>query len=492
MALNFPNDPSLNQTYTDNNRTFIWNGTSWNNISAGYTGSRGELGFTGSAGGLGFTGSQGTAGFTGSASTVQGPIGFTGSQGTTGDVGFTGSQGNAGATGFTGSQGFTGSASTVQGPTGFTGSQGATGDTGTTGFTGSQGAGVPEGGSAGQIIVRTEEGSTVWADQPKAGFELVEPILDTGTNTITIDCAAGNYFKYTANGTATIERTMRLVGTTSLGVGAVTSITLPLSADLIEGDLVIVSVGSDGSQPTLPSGWTNIQAQDVGTEYTRTFYKVMTSTPDASVVVSGINTASAAVSIGLRFGDAAGIRHTVATGASGNPNPPALTSVRENSFVLAIGLLDDDNVAASVTAPAGYELLESVQATATGQTVMLAYTVAETAGTYDPGTFGSTGTDEWVALTIEVQPTTENTGTFVEFVNVPATGVYRCVHEISAVTTGTFGAVRFNSDVVLRDENRAFNSNQVLAGEVAILEFTTSNGGDYWMLPQISRFVPPV
>ena len=63
-------------------RTWIWNGSIWISVAAGFTGS---IGFTGSAG---FTGSQGNIGFTGSASTVAGPIGFTGSQGVTG---FTGS-----------------------------------------------------------------------------------------------------------------------------------------------------------------------------------------------------------------------------------------------------------------------------------------------------------------------------------------------------------------------------------------------------------------
>ncbi len=108
----------------------------------GYTGSRGDTGFNGSRG---FTGSTG---FTGSASTVQGPLGYTGSQGagftgSQGPRGYTGSVGYTGSLGFSGSRGFTGSASTVQGPIGFTGSTGFTGSASTVqgpiGFTGSQG-----------------------------------------------------------------------------------------------------------------------------------------------------------------------------------------------------------------------------------------------------------------------------------------------------------------------------------------------------------------
>ncbi len=108
----------------------------------GYTGSRGDLGYTGSRG---YTGSSG---FTGSASTVQGPLGYTGSQGagftgSQGPRGYTGSVGFTGSLGFSGSRGFTGSASTVQGPIGYTGSTGFTGSASTAlgpiGYTGSQG-----------------------------------------------------------------------------------------------------------------------------------------------------------------------------------------------------------------------------------------------------------------------------------------------------------------------------------------------------------------
>jgi hypothetical protein len=447
----------------------------------GPQGDQGPQGVAGPQGIQGEVGPQGQQGIQGE----QGLQGVQGLQGPQGDVGPQGAQGPQGEQGIQGLQG-------PQGDVGPQGAQGPQGEQGIQGPTGVAGAGVPEGGTEGQIIVKTSAGSTEWADPPKAGFELVEPVLDTVTNTITIDCAAGNYFKYTASGTATIERTLRLVGTSSLGVGSVTSMALPLPDDMLENDLVIVSAGSDGSTPALPSGWTNLRQTTVGSQFTRTFYKVMGSTPDSSVTVTGISTASAAVSIAIRGANSANIRDAVASAATGMPDPPALSGVSAGSFVIAIGLLDDDNVAANVIPPSGYQLLESVQATTAGQTVMLAYLTAETAGTYDPAQFQATGgNDEWVALTIETVPATENTGTLIEFVNVPETGVYRCVHEITAVNTGTLGAVRFPNDTVLRDENRAANSSLVLSGEIGVVELTTSNGGNYWMIPQISRYTPP-
>jgi hypothetical protein len=68
-TLNFPSDPSLNQTYEAATKKWIWNGTYWKAISPteriGYTGSAGVDGtlgldgYTGSQGSIGYTGSQG-------------------------------------------------------------------------------------------------------------------------------------------------------------------------------------------------------------------------------------------------------------------------------------------------------------------------------------------------------------------------------------------------------------------------------------------------
>ena len=95
-AFNFPNSPSVNDTYSANGMTFTWNGTKWERTSPsvgaqGATGPTGAQGATGATGAQGATAAQGAQGATGST----GPTGNTGAQGATGS---TGAQGAANAT----------------------------------------------------------------------------------------------------------------------------------------------------------------------------------------------------------------------------------------------------------------------------------------------------------------------------------------------------------------------------------------------------------
>ncbi len=86
MALiNFPTSPSLNDEYTFEGRTWLWNGSGWE-IKAfvapqGATGPTGATGATGAVGVSGATGVVGVSGATGAT----GPIGITGATGVIGD-----------------------------------------------------------------------------------------------------------------------------------------------------------------------------------------------------------------------------------------------------------------------------------------------------------------------------------------------------------------------------------------------------------------------
>jgi hypothetical protein len=247
MAINFPDSPTTNQTFTVGSQTFIFDGTKWVVDSfVGYTGSQGGTGFTGSRG---FTGSQGATGGTGAT-------GFTGSRGL---QGFTGSRG------FTGSQGATGGT----GATGFTGSRGLQGFTGSRGFTGSQGVAgsTTLSGLTDTTITSVAANHTLrysgaaWVNEP----ERVEIFTSVGTGT-TINCALGNVFAATPSGNVTYTFSNPPTSGTAYGFtltvtpSATITITWPGSVDW-----------PGGTAPTAPaSGETDVFAfftRDGGTTW---------------------------------------------------------------------------------------------------------------------------------------------------------------------------------------------------------------------------------
>ena len=143
-AFDFPESPSLNDTYTENGVTFKWNGVLWRRVgdfgAQGIQGVQGPQGVQGTQG-IGFQGSQGTQGNQGLQGN-QGNQGLQGNQGNQGTIsnfqgtqGTQGNQGNQGLQGLQGTQGRQG----VQGGIGVQGAKGDSGGTGTQGAKGSQG-----------------------------------------------------------------------------------------------------------------------------------------------------------------------------------------------------------------------------------------------------------------------------------------------------------------------------------------------------------------
>jgi hypothetical protein len=86
-AIDFPNSPTLNQTYTNGIQTYRWNGTAWRLVrtsAVGPTGPTGPAGLDSTAiGATGPTGptGPGVTGPTGPASVIAGPTGATGATG---------------------------------------------------------------------------------------------------------------------------------------------------------------------------------------------------------------------------------------------------------------------------------------------------------------------------------------------------------------------------------------------------------------------------
>lgn len=251
---------------------------------------------------------------------------------------------------------------------------------------------------------------------------LVQETEHSVTN-LAVDCSAGNAFSLSFG--------LAVVGTSSLSVGSSSSATLTLPASL-ENDVMVVAIGCDGSLANVPSGWTSVGSTTggSGSAFTRAIYKVMGATPDTTVGLTGLSTAASAVAMAIRGCNTStpmDATATTATGTSGMPDPASITTVTNAALVLAIGFLDDDNVASSVTLPTSYGVLKAEQASTAGSTTMVASRLIQSAGAENPGAFGGTGTDDWGAITAAIRPS-HNTTT-LSFSNVPA-GIYGCVLRI--------------------------------------------------------------
>ncbi len=86
-AVNFPNNPSVNDTHTSSGSTWKWDGTVWQRVGvAGPQGAQGVQGAAGAAGAAGAQGAQGRQGAAGSAG-AQGAAGAQGHQGVQGAAG---------------------------------------------------------------------------------------------------------------------------------------------------------------------------------------------------------------------------------------------------------------------------------------------------------------------------------------------------------------------------------------------------------------------
>jgi hypothetical protein len=190
------------------------------------------------------------------------------------------------------------------------------------------------------------------------------------------------------------------------GAGGVTTTTINMPAGIAKGDLILLLAGCDGSNPTLPAGYTNLGTYDSGgNERARVSYKIVGSPIDTSVSFAG-SIATAGVVIVLRNADISRINIASATGTTGMPDSPNQTTVFANGLCIAAGFLDDDNIASSVTAPAGFTNLVTAQATVEGQCVMAASLIPTTNAAINPAVFGGTGSDYWVGLTISIPAAT--------------------------------------------------------------------------------------
>ncbi len=239
-----------------------------------------------------------------------------------------------------------------------------------------------------------------------ASYSVVVGAGGAAATATSADGASGSNSLFATNTSQTVSPTV--VGTSSDGFGSSLG-TLDLPTGMQEDDLVIVVAGSDGDTAINDvSGWTTLKSTTAGSVYSKLFGKYMGATPDTTIALSGGSTATAAAAYAVR-GVAKDIFYSIletASGATGDPDPPSIDfnawgNNDIDALVLAIGILDDDNV--TLTAPTGYGNLVQASSDNTGLTVGIA-SLAISGLEPDQGenvpAFGGPGDDEWIAYSI--------------------------------------------------------------------------------------------
>lgn len=169
-----------------------------------------------------------------------------------------------------------------------------------------------------------------------------------------------------------------------------------------KGDIGICIVSADtgdtGHDFTI-SGWTSLYNSGGDVPYARVFAKTMDGTETAVASTSGTGMANTTGILQYFRNAIEPTSLSTASGASGMPNPPSVSSVLSSDWVIAIGHIDDDTFTA--TAPTNYTLIQTATIGSAGLacTTMSAYRNG-VSGTEDPGVFGGGGTDDWIAHTL--------------------------------------------------------------------------------------------
>ena len=135
-------------------------------------------------------------------------------------------------------------------------------------------------------------------------------------------------------------------------------------------------------------------------------------------------------------------------------NPKSYPRIEDNFMIVVAGLLDDEDVKSSVTAPSGYTLAQVEDTTSGTCTIMTAYKTQTSAGTENPGAFGGSGTAGYKAHTIALQKNSNATTiTYVGGINQESTSsdltltglqsgdlvLFYSAHDFSAVNTPSSG-----------------------------------------------------
>ena len=237
------------------------------------------------------------------------------------------------------------------------------------------------------------------------------------------------------------------------GVGVVGSTTSnnatsgSLPSGLQEDDVVFCFSGSDDGSPAIPSGYTEVTSGTSNSVTYQVSYKVMTSTPDTTA--SGLTATNQYVFTAVRgvdLSDIIGDFSSIASGASGMPDAPSLSTTEDNTLVFAVGWLDDA-APPSVSPPAGFQLAGAEGRTVNGQggSTMVGFRRYPEQETANPGAFSaaSDNTGPWLGYTFAVN------------LSIPAGSGFQILnsYHVDSVTRLSTGVYRINLEYALTDSS---------------------------------------
>jgi hypothetical protein len=189
--------------------------------------------------------------------------------------------------------------------------------------------------------------------------------------------------------------------------GAGEDITLPT---LLENDIVLIGGSNDfafaGVAPNT-TGYAELFNPSSNAPACGVWWKRMGATPDTVVNVDEWSSGHTAFVVmcfrGVDTTTAIDATTTNASGATGDPDAPSITTVTNGAAVVAWGFLDDDGIT-TCTLSTYDDVTFLATAASPLSSTMAAWLEIATAGAENPAAFVTDGDDEWHAATVALRP----------------------------------------------------------------------------------------
>jgi hypothetical protein len=197
--------------------------------------------------------------------------------------------------------------------------------------------------------------------------------------------------------TASHVAALQFVGTSSATAGSVT-----LPSNLQTDDLLIVMV-LNNSNGVDESGWTVGGSGTSGGLRYDWYWKYFVSGDTTFTLGDGTDPIICAAFRNVDPIYPFDATPTTADGGganAGDPNAPSITTVNPSSLVVILGWQDDD--LATFTAPSGYRLISTLGESSNGS-IGMAFKEVNSPSAEDPAAFGSSGSDDWAAVSIALR-----------------------------------------------------------------------------------------